>query len=72
MTENVYERVSINHCVYVRISNLGTSIVAIHANKMCVATSSPGKMQKLKGDLKKKIDIVELGKVHFLLGIMVT
>ena len=64
--------VSTNHCIYVRTSNLGTSIVVIHVNDMCVATSSLGEMQKLKDDLKKNFDLVDLGKVHFLLGITVT
>src|SRR5882724_6776295 len=72
MTENGYERVSVDHCIYVRTSSLGTSIVAIHVDDMCVAASSPGEMQKLKDDLKKIFDLVDLGEVHFLLGIAVT
>jgi len=71
MTENGYERVSIDHCIYSRTSSLGTSIVAIHVVDMCTAASSLGEMQKLKDDLKKIFDLVDLGEVYFLLGITV-
>jgi len=72
MTENGYKRVSVNHCVYVRTSSLGMSIVGIHVNDMCVAASSLGEVKKLKDDLKKFFDLVDLGEVHFLFHITVT
>jgi len=72
MAENGYECISVDHCIYVRTSNLGISIVAIHVNDMCMAASSPGEMQKLKDDLKKVFNLVDLGEVRFLLGIAIT
>ena len=72
MTENGYERISVDHCVYVRTLNLGISIVEIHVDDMCMAASSPEEMKKLKDDLKKTFNLVDLGEICYLLGIMVT
>ena len=71
MTENGYKRVSVNHCIYIRTSRLGMSIVTIHVDDMCAAARSQ-EMQKLKDDLRKVFDLVDLGEVHFLLGIAIT
>ena len=72
MTENGYKRVSVNHCIYIRTSRLGMSIVTIHVDDMCMDTSSPEEMQKLKDNLRKVFDLVDLSEVYFLLGIVVT
>ena len=72
MVNNGYTRISSDHCVYVRTSKLGTLIVAIHVNDMCAAASSAKEMKKLKDDLRKAFDLVDLSKVCFLLGIAVT
>ena len=71
MVDNGYARVSVNHCVYTQSSELGTSLVAIHVDNMCATASSPAEMQSLKNDLKSAFDLVDLGEVHFLLGIAI-
>ena len=72
MVNNGYTRILLDHCVYVRTSKLGTSIVVIHVDDMCAAASSTEEMKKLKDNLRKAFDLVDFGEVHFLLGIAVT
>ena len=72
MVDNGYLRVSVDHCIYIQSSKLGMLLVAIHIDNMCTAVSSPAEMQSLKNNLKSAFDLVDLGEVHFLLGIAIT
>jgi len=49
-----------------------TSIVTIHIDNMCVAASSKAEMARLKHKLRNMFDLVDLGGVHWLLGIAMT
>ena len=71
MVEIGYQRNSADHCVYVRTSKNGTSIVTIHVDDLCIASSTPEEMKQLKTDLGKFFDLVDLGEVRFLLGIAI-
>ena len=72
MVNNGYTRILSDHGVYIRTSKLGTSIVAIHVDDMCAAASSAEEVKKLKDNLRKAFNLVDLSEVHFLLGIAIT
>ena len=67
-----YHRLAVDHCVYTRSTTEGTSMIAVHVDDMCVAASSPTEMARLKSDLGKCFDLVDLGEVKWLLGIGIT
>jgi hypothetical protein len=72
MTKFGYIHVSVDHCIYIRTTKDGTSIVAIHMDDMLACASSEKEMQKLKGDLESVFEIKDLGDVHWLLGVSIT
>jgi hypothetical protein len=68
MTQLGYNRIAVEHCVYVRTTQHGTSIVAVHVDDVAAAASSKEEMACLKRDLGKMFDLVDLGEVQWLLG----
>src|SRR6266481_1740972 len=67
-----YTCVSADHCIYVCGTSSGSSIVAVHVNDMCAAASDMAEMAKLKWELGKVFNLVDLGELTWLLGITVT
>jgi hypothetical protein len=63
-----YERVVVDHCIYVRISSHGTSIIGVHMDNMVATASSKEELIAMKQDLRKVFDLVDLRKVQWLLG----
>src|SRR5467141_3857694 len=72
MLEIGYVRISADHCIYMRNTTSGSSIVAIHVDNMAVAASNKAEMAKLKEQLGKFFGLVDLGKLKWLLGMAVT
>src|SRR5882672_8267207 len=72
MLEIGYVCISADHCIYMRDSPTGKSIVAIHVDDMCTAASNKTEMAKLKEQLGKLFSLVDLGKLRWLLGIAIT
>jgi Reverse transcriptase (RNA-dependent DNA polymerase) len=72
MTTFGYKCISVDHCIYTRTMNKGTSIVAIHVDNMLACASSEGEMRQLKMDLESLFEIKDLGDVHWLLGVAIT
>jgi hypothetical protein len=64
-----YERVVVDHCIYVRTSSHSTSIVSMHINNMVATASSKEELISMKRDLGKVFDLVNLREVQWLLGI---
>ena len=50
----------------------GSSIIAIHVDDMCATASSLKEMESLKTNLRKLFNLVDLGEVKWLLGIVVS
>ena len=72
MTGFSYQRVAVDHCMYTRTMDKGTSIVAIHVDDMLASASSEQEMDALKKDLQSLFEIKDLGDVHWLLGVAIT
>jgi hypothetical protein len=68
MVEMGYVRITVDHCVYTRMTKVGTSIVAVHVDDMVATASTAEEMMNLKADLRKVFDLVDLGEVQWLLG----
>jgi len=63
MVKMGYERVTVDHCIYMR-----TSIIGIHVDDMAAAVSTKEELISMKQDLSKVFDLVDLGEVQWLLG----
>jgi transposase InsO family protein len=72
MTGFSYQRVAVDHCIYTRTTDKGTSFVAIHVDDMLASASSEQEMDTLKEDLQSVFEIKDLGDVHWLLGVAIT
>lgn len=72
MTGFSYQRITVDHCMYTRTTDKGTSIVAIHVDDMLASASSEQEMDALKKDLQSLFEIKDLGDVHWLLGVAIT
>jgi len=68
MVKEGYKCTSADHIIYTCTTNLSTSIVATHVNDMLATASTTSKMAHLKLDLWKYFKLVDLGPVHWLLG----
>jgi Reverse transcriptase (RNA-dependent DNA polymerase) len=55
-----------------RMTDTGTSIMAVHVDDLCAAASSATEMSNLKSEIGSIFDLVDLGEVHHLLGIAIT
>src|SRR5882724_4772574 len=72
MLEIGYVRISADHCIYMRNTPRGSSIVAVHIDDMAVAASDKVEMARLKEDLRKLFSLIDLRELKWLLGIAVT
>ncbi len=72
MLKHHYTRISVDHCVYRQVTDMGESITAIHVDDMLAAASNVGEMNRLVSDLREVFDIMDLGDVCWLLGISIT
>ena len=67
-----FQRLAVDHCVYTRTTVDGVSILAVHVDDMCATASTTQEMSRLKADLARFFDLVDLGEVKWLLGIGIT
>jgi len=68
MVKEGYEHTSADHSMYTQTTDLGTSIVATHVDDMLATASTVSEMVRLKADLRKYFELVDLGPAHCLLG----
>ena len=67
-----FTRVSVDHSVFVKRGPQGDAMVTIHVDDMAVATSNKHTMTSIYNDLRKIIDIVDMGDIHWFLGMAIT
>ena len=67
-----FTRVGVDHSVFVKQEPQGDAMVTIHVDDMAVATSNKLTMTSIFDDLRKIIDIVDMGEIHWFLGMAVT
>ena len=67
-----YVHTMADHCIYMRKTPEGSSILAIHVDDICAAASSMTEMVKLKAQLGQFFNLVDLGELKWLLGIAIT
>src|SRR5882672_6768893 len=72
MLEIGYVHISADHCIYMRNTTSGSSIVAIHVDDMAAAASNKAEMAKLKEQLGNFFGLLDLGELKWLLGMAVT
>jgi len=72
MLEIGYVHISADHCIYMCNTEKGSSIVAVHIDKMAAAASDKAEMARLKEELGKLFNLVDLGELKWLLGIAIT
>ncbi len=66
-----FQRLDVDHCVYVRKLHAGSSIVGIHVDDMAAAASNTAEMNALVQDLQKVLDLVDMGNIKWFLGMEV-
>jgi Reverse transcriptase (RNA-dependent DNA polymerase) len=72
MTRVGFTRVSVDHSLFVKRSTLGDAMVTIHVDDMVVATSNQQTLAATFSDLRKIIDIIDMGEIHWFLSMGVT
>ncbi|HEV7736056.1 MAG TPA: reverse transcriptase domain-containing protein, partial [Chlamydiales bacterium] len=71
MIEEGFTQISVEHSLYVRKTETGTSMVAVHVDDMAVAASSKEEIRRIATDLNKHFEMVDLGSIKWLLGIAI-
>jgi hypothetical protein len=69
MTEWGFKRLLCEWCVYVRVEEGTTNLVAIHVDDMICAASTRDANEIFKSQLRSKWEISDLGDIQFCLGI---
>ena len=67
-----FERLDADHCVYVRKTHLGHSMIGVHIDDMAAAASNGAEMASLIRDLQKVLDLIDMGDVKWFLGMEIT
>ena len=57
-----------DHAVFTKHSEEGLGIITVHVDDMMIAASSSNLLQEIKRQLKGKVEISDLGEIHWLLG----
>src|SRR6266481_7972745 len=66
-----FQQLDVDHCIYIRKSCAGSSIVGIHVDDMAAAASNTAEMNALVQDLQKALDLVDMGNIKWFLGMEV-
>jgi hypothetical protein len=61
-----------NYSVYKHTSPTGRSIVIVHTDDMAVTSSTSAEIQRIITDLSSTFEIIDLGKLKWLLGIAIS
>ena len=67
-----FTQVSVDHSVFVKRGPQGDAMVMIHVDDMAVAVSNKQTMTSIFNDLRKIIDMVDMGDIHWFLGMAIT
>jgi len=72
LTENGYERLEAEPCVYIRREGEKIIIIAIYVNDINLASNDEALLQKMKEVLAKCFRMTDLGPIHHILGLHIT
>jgi len=72
MVRSGFEWLDADHCVYVQSTHAGKLMVGRHINDMATAVSTHTEMTLLVMDLKKVLDLVNMGDIKWFLGMEIT
>jgi hypothetical protein len=64
-----FERLACEWCVYIRRTETGVVMFAVHVDDIISAASSPEENKRFKEELRSKWEISDLGPAKFVLGI---
>ena len=64
--------IAADHCIYTRTSQLGSSMIAIHTDYMCAASSTIEEMESIVCDLRSTFNMTDLGGIRWMLGIEIS
>jgi hypothetical protein len=64
-------RCEADHAVFVRKSNNVTSIIIVHVDDLTITASTLETLVQIKKDLSSKLEMSDMGELHWLLGIEV-
>ena len=67
-----FVRVSVDHSVFVKHSDLRHAMVTIHVDDMAAVANNPETLRRTVQDLQNIIDIVDMGPIKWFLGMAVT
>ena len=67
-----FRHMSSEWCVYLRVSDTGTTIFALHIDDILSASSSLAELERFRTALKSCWDISDLSPTNFALGISIT
>ena len=68
LEEAGFRRCESDHAVFIRCKGDTLGIITIHVDDMMIVASSVHLVQEIKRQLKGKVEISDLGKIHWLLG----
>jgi hypothetical protein len=73
MKMNNFKKCITDQCIYTKVQHQGSKIiVGVHVDDLIIASSNSNGIHETKEAIKKFVNIKELGKLHFLLGIKIT
>ena len=68
LEEAGFRRCESDHAVFIRCKGDTLGIITIHVDNMMIIASSVHLVQEIKCQLKCKVEISDLGEIHWLLG----
>jgi hypothetical protein len=63
------KRCEVDHAVFYRHTSSGTQIISAHVDDLTIAANTPELISEIKEGLKKRLEITDMGEIHWLLGI---
>ena len=67
-----FERASVDHSVFTKCDSAGDAMVTVHVDDMAVATSNKEMMTNTYHALKQILNVVDMGEIHWFLGMAIT
>ena len=66
-----FKQCEVDQAVFIKKSGDTLVIIVVHVDDCTIAATSPTLVMQLKEQLKKHVEITDLGELHWLLGIEV-
>jgi hypothetical protein len=66
-----FERLDVDHSVYIRKTKTGDAVVGVHVDDMAATATDNATLDTVVHDLQKVLEIVNMGPIKWFLGMEV-